>query len=78
MCVHMISLIGCFLILQTASLPVSAQSVWRRQESGTPMNLFTVQFVDALHGFAGGDGGTVLRSDDGGATWQTAAHIFHP
>jgi photosystem II stability/assembly factor-like uncharacterized protein len=33
------------------------------------MNLSAVDFVDARTGWTVGDGGTILRTDDGGATW---------
>ena len=32
--------------------------------------LYCVSFADALHGWAVGDGGTILATTDGGATWE--------
>ena len=43
---------------------------FQQQNSGTPENLWSVDFVDRLHGFVAGDSGIVLRTKDGGATWQ--------
>ena len=54
--------------------------IWHTDDAGTswlPITPLTdqwlrdVHFVDALRVFAVGDGGTILRSIDGGFTWQT-------
>jgi photosystem II stability/assembly factor-like uncharacterized protein len=36
----------------------------------TRQNLYAVQFATALSGWAVGDSGTILHSDDGGITWE--------
>ena len=42
---------------------------WRPVASGTTRMLFDVHFVDDARGWIVGDGGTVLRTLDGGLTW---------
>jgi photosystem II stability/assembly factor-like uncharacterized protein len=43
---------------------------WRRQTSGTRMNLYGVAAVDAKTAWAVGQGGVILRTVDGGRTWR--------
>jgi photosystem II stability/assembly factor-like uncharacterized protein len=43
---------------------------WTKQASGTSMALESVFFLDADHGWAVGWSGTILRTTDGGKTWQ--------
>lgn len=45
---------------------------WERQESPSSADLWTVTFVDSLTGWIVGLS-TVLRTDDGGATWNSVA-----
>ncbi|MGD0737487.1 MAG: hypothetical protein ABR976_20340, partial [Terracidiphilus sp.] len=50
---------------------VPAQQVWQMQESGTTASLRGIDSVDGKIAWASGSGGTVLRTIDGGAHWQT-------
>jgi photosystem II stability/assembly factor-like uncharacterized protein len=43
---------------------------WAPQHSGTTASLRGISAVSAKTGWASGTGGTVLRTTDGGATWQ--------
>jgi photosystem II stability/assembly factor-like uncharacterized protein len=43
---------------------------WRNARSGTDVTLTQVRFADAQTGWAVGHLGLVLRTDDGGQTWQ--------
>jgi photosystem II stability/assembly factor-like uncharacterized protein len=43
---------------------------WIAQTSGSIVDLNGVSFVDARHGWAVGEGGLVLRTEDGGRTWS--------
>ncbi len=43
---------------------------WRAVAEAGGGGLLGLRFADATHGFAFGWGGTLLRTDDGGATWQ--------
>ena len=45
---------------------------WTRIVSGTDDDLFDITFAETT-GWAVGHGGTVLRSTDGGNTWQRVA-----
>lgn len=44
---------------------------WELQPTGQPLPLNDVTFVDETHGWAVGAMGTLLRTVDGGRTWQT-------
>jgi photosystem II stability/assembly factor-like uncharacterized protein len=44
--------------------------VWKVQNSGTFNSLFSVSVVDDQVAWAGGAGGIVLRTTNGGSTWQ--------
>lgn len=52
---------------------LGAQTEWVSQNSGTEENLQSIDFLDALTGtmaFIAGDAGTIMKTLDGGATWQ--------
>ena len=61
------SLLTVFLLCQT----IFAQSVWVAQNSGTSMNLNSVDFFNDQIGVAVGDTGTILRTANGGTTWMS-------
>src|SRR6056297_406269 len=42
---------------------------WQKQTSGVTAYLTGVHFVDSVHGWISGTGGTALRTSDGGANW---------
>ena len=42
---------------------------WQTHATGQTLPLNAVQFFDEAHGWAVGDGGTILGTDDGGKTW---------
>lgn len=48
----------------------SSAQTWIPQTSGTTMKLWKVQFLDANTGYASGDSGTVIKTSDGGTTWN--------
>jgi len=43
---------------------------WYPQTSGTTENLASIYFTDTLNGWAVGDNGTILHTDDGGENWE--------
>ncbi len=47
-----------------------AQTDWTILNSGTTINLNSVDFIDISHGIAVGDNGTILHTIDGGNTWE--------
>jgi photosystem II stability/assembly factor-like uncharacterized protein len=47
----------------------SGGETWSTVTSGTIENLRTIDFVNSSTGFIGGDGGTILKTTDGGSTW---------
>lgn len=61
------------LFLICASL-ASAAGVWTKQRSGTLAWLHAVYFLDQQKGWAVGGGGTVLKTTDGGESWQMLPH----
>ena len=48
-------------------------NTWETQTSGTGENLRGVVFLDVNQGFVAGDGGTILRTTDGGVNWVEAS-----
>lgn len=61
-------------LLFLAIMPIcNAQSGWLPQNSGTSANLYGVHFIDSNNGFAVGDGGTLIRTTDGGITWSAVS-----
>jgi photosystem II stability/assembly factor-like uncharacterized protein len=58
-----------FYLLLTALRPPVGQATWIEQDSGTTVDLHSIQFLDAENGYAVGEAGTVLKTSDGGATW---------
>lgn len=54
-------------------LAVPAQAQWHRLASGTQEDLKAVSAIDAQIAWASGGHGTVLRTQDGGASWQRCA-----
>ena len=63
-------LIGTALLL---SLAVAAPAQWAIQNSNTTADLRGIHAVDGKVAWASGTNGTVLRTVDGGANWQTCA-----
>ena len=53
-----------------SSPPPTAAPPGARRARGPPSGLAGVAFTDATHGWAVGDGGTILATTDGGATWS--------
>ncbi|MBQ6618938.1 MAG: hypothetical protein IJH68_02170 [Thermoguttaceae bacterium] len=43
---------------------------WRRFDTGVSVPIRILFFVDPLHGWGGGDLGTIIATSDGGQTWQ--------
>ena len=56
-----------FAALQSFTL---SQSSWQIIPSGTSVSLHSIHFSDYNNGYAVGDGGTILKSTNGGTTWQ--------
>jgi photosystem II stability/assembly factor-like uncharacterized protein len=52
-----------------ASRPDNSYSI---RDSHTTANLYSIYCVDFVHGWVSGQGGLIMRSADGGASWQSA------
>lgn len=58
---------------------------WEIQKTGQPLPLHSIEFADEKHGWAAGDMGTILATQDGGKSWtvqrqggmRTAALFVH-
>ncbi|QDV36384.1 WD40/YVTN/BNR-like repeat-containing protein [Tautonia plasticadhaerens] len=57
-------------LLVVALYPVAAEAQWVSQDSGTTARLRGLSVVDGRVAWASGAGGTVLRTVDGGETWE--------
>lgn len=58
------------LIMTVSIYPVYSQSGWEQLDSGTTTTLRAVHFIDTETGFIAGEGGTILKTVDAGATWE--------
>jgi photosystem II stability/assembly factor-like uncharacterized protein len=54
---------------QLCHINLYAQGTWESLESPTNQFLTSVYFVDSLYGWAVGDSGTIIHSNDGGINW---------
>ena len=64
------------LVALAAALPLAAAAAgegWSPQSSGTSQNLRGVCFSDVDHGWAVGDNGTIVATDNCGITWNAQA-----
>jgi photosystem II stability/assembly factor-like uncharacterized protein len=68
-----------FVLLLTASPSLlsakqsTTQSGWRQQSSGVLAKLNAVHFIDRQRGWAAGNNGVLLATEDGGEKWQRVA-----
>jgi len=73
-----------FFILFSACLYVNAQGSWELIETPTGQHLRSVYFTDSLYGWAVGDTGTIIHTQDGGDSWveqdagtdNNVVHVF--
>ncbi|NTW32574.1 MAG: T9SS type A sorting domain-containing protein [Bacteroidetes bacterium] len=56
-------------VLLFSSITIKAQ--WYPQNTGTPVFLRSVFFLDSNRGYAVGDAGVILKTTDGGTSWTT-------
>ncbi|HEX8558565.1 MAG TPA: YCF48-related protein [Pyrinomonadaceae bacterium] len=66
---------ACCLLLSALFFPPAAgarAAAWGRQRTGTFAWLHAVFFVDERRGWAAGGKGALLRTSDGGETWEAA------
>lgn len=59
--------LSLFLLFSISAL--FPQGVWERLPSPVAANLYRVQFVDSLTGWAAGDSGVIIKTTDGGLNW---------
>jgi photosystem II stability/assembly factor-like uncharacterized protein len=66
-----ICVIGVILSqFQNVHAAVPDTLIWTEQNSGVPQDLWSIYFTDSLHGWAAGNLGAVVRTVNGGATWN--------
>ena len=66
-----LTLLALLLVAPPAALAVTGG--WQVQYTGTPEPLYDVSFVDLTQGWVVGSYGTILVTDNGGATWARQA-----
>jgi photosystem II stability/assembly factor-like uncharacterized protein len=60
------------LLVVWFAAPVASAQTWEPLDPQPQSNtLWKVDFVDANHGWACGENGTILHTSDGGSTWET-------
>jgi photosystem II stability/assembly factor-like uncharacterized protein len=52
------------------NIPRIANAQWIIQSSPTTQSLLSVHFVNASTGYVSGESGTILKTTNGGSTWQ--------
>ncbi len=67
---HIIRRAVFLFVLQYCFFQFSFSQCWVYEKSGTSYDLTSVCFTDSLTGTAVGDGGVVLRTTNGGSTWN--------
>lgn len=67
------AILPCLLVLATVSFPNTALSQWRKLTSYSSGFYNEVFFFDNQHGWITSFNGTILRTANGGTTWQTAS-----
>lgn len=62
-----------YLLCEQGGLMVTtdAGTTWSNRNTGAKGHLRNIEFSDANHGFAVGDGGLLVATADGGKTWET-------
>ncbi len=60
-----------FVALVQFSFRLDAQNHWRVLPPATDKTLYRLFFLDSLRGWVAGFDGTILRTTNGGLTWQT-------
>ena len=54
----------------------TSNSHWTQLRSGVASTLLDIDFVDSRHGWAVGQGGTIVATSDGGDTWSQQQTVF--
>lgn len=48
----------------------NAQNFWKQIQSPSDITLHNIFFADSLNGWAAGDSGIVIKTSDGGSSWN--------
>ena len=64
-----------FFILFVCSYTALSQYEWEEQNSGASATLNSIKFYDTNFGFCVGEGGQVLKTQNGGQDWVTIATL---
>lgn len=63
-------LLGIITIIAISTGMLFAQSGWNALNPGVTANLYALHFIDTDSGYVTGAGGTVLKTTNGGTTWD--------
>ncbi len=69
------NLISTFVFLFVLSHLLFSQSGWEQLDSGTSSTLRAVHFLDVSTGYVAGDNGTILKTTNGGETWEDVSEF---
>lgn len=70
------NILGSTLLILLTAMKLFAQEEWITQESGTDKILYSIDFINDNNGIAVGESGTILKTNDGGASWQSITTCF--
>ena len=70
------NILSTTLLILLFTINLFAQEEWITQESGTDRILYSVDFINANNGIAVGEAGTILKTNDGGLSWQNISTCF--
>jgi photosystem II stability/assembly factor-like uncharacterized protein len=61
-----------YLLCEQGQMVVTTDggATWQTRDTGATQHLRNIDFIDANHGFAVGDGGLLLATSDGGRKWE--------
>ena len=63
--------IKIFVIMIILFFELNAQTGWNPQLSGTTNGLLSAHFIDPTTGWVVGEYGQILKTSNGGASWQS-------
>jgi photosystem II stability/assembly factor-like uncharacterized protein len=71
------SILTIFILLSTTFPSFAQTQPWKKLPSPVDVTLRYLHFVDSLTGWAAGEAGTIIRTTDGGDSWEVQNSTVH-